>query len=132
MGRTGATPASPERQGRLRAAPLGLLLLGWGLGLGPLAHAVLAHGEPLLRDSAEHGWVRHSAPDPRGVPAPRGAAPTHRHSPGGLEHLQLALFATVVALAVPVLLRRTAPGTLLVWNAPVLPRWRLPEVPGAP
>jgi len=127
-----STLASPERQRRLRAAPLGLLLLGWGLGVGPLAHAVFAHGEPLLRDSADRGWVRHVSREHPEAPSRREAAPTHRHAPGVLEHLQLAVAATVVCLAVAVVLFRGWTAERKAWRAPVLRRWRHPAVPGAP
>ncbi len=111
---------------------MALLLLCWGLGLGPLAHAVLAHGEPVVRDSAERGWLQHTGSGHPAPPSRGDAAPAHRHAPGAPEHLQLAVSAAVVCLAVAVLLHRVwmpaAPG----WHAPVLARWWRPAVPGAP
>lgn len=134
MVRAGVTSmlASPERQRRQRAAPLALLLLGWGLGLGPLAHAVLAHGERLVRDSAEQGWLRHSGSGHPAQPARGDAVPSHRHAPGAPEHLQLAASATLVCLAVAVLLYRVWTLAAPAWRAPQLPRWWPPAVPGAP
>ncbi|MGO8971412.1 MAG: hypothetical protein ACLQDQ_17795 [Myxococcaceae bacterium] len=117
---------------RRSAAPLGLLLLGWALGAGPLAHAVLAHGEPLLHDDAERGWVGHVEPEHTQRPLPRETRPPHHHSPGGLEHLQLAFSAPLVCLLVAAVLLQARTRTLPVWPPPLLSRWRLPEVPGAP
>ncbi|MGO9830607.1 MAG: hypothetical protein ACLPJH_10740 [Myxococcaceae bacterium] len=124
-------PFSTERRRRLQTAPLGLLLLGWGLAVGPLAHAVLAHGEPLLHDSAEWGWVGHTAPEASHQPVQRDTAAPHRHAPGGLEHLQLALVTAFVCLPLSAVVRVLTP-TLPAWRAPLLARWWLPEVPGAP
>jgi hypothetical protein len=128
---TGTLPSS-ERQRRLHAAPVGLLLLGWGLGLGPLAHAVIAHGEPLLHESGDASWVQHADAKRPGEPPPREAAPAHHHAPGAIEHLQLAISAGAPLLTVAVVLLRVELAELITWQAPVLPRWRLPEVPGAP
>jgi hypothetical protein len=127
----GTLPSS-GRQRRLRAAPVGLLLLGWGLGLGPLAHAVLAHGDPLLQESGDASWVQHADATRAGETPTREAAPAHHHAPGALEHLQLAISASAPALTVAVVLLRVQLVELTAWRAPVLPRWRLPEVPGAP
>ncbi len=134
MGRAGVTSmlASPERQRRQRAAPLALLLLGWGLGLGPLAHAVLAHGEPRVRDSAEQSWLRHALSARPARPTRGDAAPTHRHAPGAPEHLQLAVSATAVCLAVALLLQRVWTLAAPAWRTPLLPRWWRPAVAGAP
>jgi len=126
-----STPSSTEQQRRLRAAPVGLLLLFWGLGLGPLAHAVIAHGEPLLHESGDGGWVQHASPAHR--PSRRDAAPaSHQHAPGALEHLQLAMASAPATLALVAVLLLLAVTGVAAWRAPVLPRWRLPEVPGAP
>ena len=123
---------TPERQRRILAAPLGLVLLGWGLGLGPLAHAVLAHGDPVVHDGGDPGWVAHSerpGRHPDGQPAsPSG----HRHAPGAPEHLRLAVLPSVVVLVVAVVLVAVDEAEVPGWEAPVLARWRLPEVPCGP
>jgi hypothetical protein len=128
-----STLPSTERHRRLRAAPLGLLLLGWGLGLGPLAHAVFAHGFLPLHDSGDAGWVQHADRGrDNGAAQHDGAPPPHRHAPGTLEHLQLAMSAAAVTLTVTAVLLQMERTELTAWRGPVLPRWRLPEVPGAP
>jgi len=125
-------PPTPEKKRRLRAAPLGLALLGWGLGLGPLAHAVLAHGDPVVRDSADPGWVAHAehAGRHRGglPPAPAG----HEHAPGAPEHLRLAVLPSAAVLVVAAVLVAVDVAPVRGWEAPVLPRWRLPEAPCGP
>jgi len=128
-----STPPPTERQHRLRAAPVGLLLLGWGLGVGPLAHAVLAHGEPLLHDSGDRGWVQHTEKERSRRSAQSEPAPSsHHHAPGALEHLQLAVSAGAVSLRVAAVFLLVAVVERIAWRAPLLSRWRLPEVPGAP
>jgi hypothetical protein len=114
----------------VRAAAVGLLLLGWGLGLGPLAHAALAHGEPLLHDGGDQAWV---APGD-GRPAPPAERETlpHHHAPGALEHLRLAITSAPVDLCVSARLLEVAPVERGTWRGPALRRCRRPEVPGAP
>jgi hypothetical protein len=122
-------PSSLERERRLKAAPFALVLLFWGLGLGPLAHAVFAHGEPVLHESGDSGWVQHTAGQRGALPSEAPLA--HHHSPGALEHLQLAIASatvTVRLVAVVVAVKVQAP---VARQAPALRRWQLPEVPGA-
>ena len=120
-----------EQRRRARSAPLALLLVTWGLMLGPLAHAVVAHGEPLLRSAADDGWLRHRpvAPDPSRAPdLPRG----HVHAPGVPDHFRLALIAAEApAMPAPVLLRvRWIPA--LLRSAPALTRRWAQEQPQGP
>jgi hypothetical protein len=125
---TGRSTLTQQR--RRQAAPLALLLLGWGLGAGPVMHAVVAHGDPVVHDGSARGWVDHA----EGVPqsAPRETLPTHRHAPGSLEHLQLAMLWAAVVLVVAAMLRRVQRTVVVAWRAPVLARWRFPEVPCGP
>jgi hypothetical protein len=92
-----------QQRRRAHSGPLGLLLAVWGLMLGPLAHAVVAHGEPLLRAAEDEGWIRHrpAVPDRSRAPElPRG----HAHAPGVPDHFRLALIATTApAIPAPVL-----------------------------
>ena len=88
---------SPTRrtlaQRRSDAAPLALVLAGWALAVAPIAHPLLAHGVPFLRDAADERWVQHES-DPHGQP--RGPQHGHSHAPGAPEHLQVpALAATL-------------------------------------
>jgi hypothetical protein len=101
------------------------------LGAGPLAHSVLAHGEPILQDGADRSWVAHAGWE-GGHQQPAPAVPQHRHAPGGLEHLQLALVSTLVCLSVAAVLRRVLSAAVASWQAPLLPQWWRPELPGAP
>jgi hypothetical protein len=78
-------------QRRSDAAPLALVLAGWVLAVAPLAHPLLAHGTPLLRQAADEGWVRHGAGDGR-TTGPATPA-EHHHAPGAPEHLQVPLLA---------------------------------------
>jgi hypothetical protein len=121
-------PPSTEQLQRARAAPLGLLLLGWGLGFGPVAHAVVAHGDPVLRDSGDTSWAQHT----RGSGGERSPVPTHRHAPGALEHLQLVIASVAVALVVAAFRLRVRSALEVAWRGPFLPRWWLPEVPCGP
>jgi len=122
---------NPEQRRRAQSAPLALLLAGWGLMLGPLAHAVVAHGEPLLRSPAEEGWIRHRPPsrDHSHAPElPRG----HAHAPGVPDHLRLALLASEgPVLPTPVLLRMRRPVPA-VRSAPALTRRWAQEQPQGP
>jgi len=111
---------------------LGLALLAWGLGVGPVAHAVLAHGAPLERESGDQSWVQHAVSKRGSLPTSREAPAPHHHAPGTLEHLQLAVSSVAVTLTVTVVLVAFAASQAAVWDAPALSRWRLPEVPGAP
>jgi hypothetical protein len=122
-------PSFLERERRLKGAPFALVLLVWGLGVGPLAHAVLAHGEPVLHASSDSGWVQHTAAG-RGT-LPSQAPSAHHHSPGALEHLQLAISATTVTLTVVAVAVAVRVQPSVAWRAPALRRWQLPEVPGA-
>lgn len=124
--------SSLERERRRKAAPAGLSLLLWGLGLGPLAHAVLAHGEPLLRETSDQGWVHHAGDERGQRPGDRRELPSHHHAPGALEHLQLAISEVAVTLSVPAVVLAVAMEELAAWRGPVLSRRRVPEVPGAP
>jgi hypothetical protein len=121
-----------ERERRLRTASLGLVLLAWGLGVGPVAHAVLAHGAPLERESGDQGWVQHAVSERGSLPTSRETPAPHHHAPGALEHLQLAAASVSVTLTVAVVLVAVAASQSAVWEAPALSRWRFPEVPGAP
>jgi hypothetical protein len=125
------TAQSTLQQRRARSAPLALLLAAWGLMLGPLAHAVVAHGEPMLRSAADDGWLRHrpAAPDRSRAPElPRG----HAHAPGVPDHFRLALLATEApAMPAPVLLR-VRQGPALPRSAPALTRRRAREQPQGP
>jgi hypothetical protein len=123
---------TPEKQRRIRAAPVGLLLLGWGLGLGPLAHAVVAHGDPVLRTGGEPGWVDHSARPSSRRRAPVELPPAHRHAPGAPEHLQLAMSPAPAMPAVALVVRRVELLREVGWQAPTLPRRRQPAVPCGP
>jgi hypothetical protein len=123
-------PSSAERERRLRAAPFGLLLLAWGLGVGPLAHAVLAHGSPLVHERGDQGWVQHAVAERERVP--REGPPAHHHAPGALEHLQLAVSSVALTLTVAAVVVVVAASQPVAWQSPALLRWRLPEVPGAP
>lgn len=125
-------PFSAERERRLRTAPVGLLLLAWGFGVGPLAHAVLSHGAPLVHESGDRGWVRHAVAEGPSAPASSETPAPHHHAPGTLEHLQLAVSSAVISLTLAVLLVAVTTSSSTVWPAPLLARWRLPEVPGAP
>jgi hypothetical protein len=124
---TGRSTLAHRRQ---QAAPVALMLLGWGLGAGPVMHAVVAHGDPVVNDGSARGWVGHSGSVP--LPAPPETPPGHHHAPGMLEHLQLAMLWAAVVLAVMAVLRRVQPAVAVAWRAPVLPRWRVPEVPCGP
>lgn len=125
-------PSTPEKQRRIRAAPLGLVLLGWGLGVGPLAHAVLAHGELVLHDGADPGWVAHAERAGRRGEMPPRAPTGHSHAPGAPEHLRLAVLPSAAVLVVAAALVAVEAARVPGWEAPVLARWRLPEVPCGP
>jgi hypothetical protein len=103
-------------QQRSDAGPLALLLASWVLAVAPVAHPLLAHGVPFLRDGADERWVHHGG-GPIGSSRPT-LPPDHHHAPGSPEHLQLPLLAAappvsfetvmVAARLPPPLLRRTA------------------------
>ena len=97
-----------------------------------MAHAVLAHGEPVLHESGDRGWVQHRDGERGRASIPSGAAPTHRHAPGTLEHLQLAMSAAALQLTVAAVVVAASVQASRDWRAPPRPRWWLPEVPGAP
>ena len=82
------TPA----QRRSDAAPLALMLAGWALAVAPVAHPLLAHGVPFLRDATDDRWVQHESD---GRQHPPGPQPWHGHShaPGAPEHLQISVLA---------------------------------------
>lgn len=82
-------------QRRSDAAPLALVLAGWVLAIAPLAHPLLAHGTPLLRQAADEGWVHHGGSEHR--PSAPATPVEHHHAPGAPEHLQLPLLAAAVA-----------------------------------
>ena len=85
---TRGTPA----QRRTEAAPLALLLAGWALAVAPVAHPLLAHGIPFLRQAADDGWIQHDGDrHPQRAPQP---AHGHSHAPGAPEHLQVPVLAT--------------------------------------
>ena len=103
-------PRRTPAQRRSDAAPLALVLAGWALAVAPVAHPLLAHGLPVLRDAADERWVQHGS-DRHHEPGPR---PWHGHShaPGAPEHLQ-----------VPVLVAASSPGFRTVMLAlPAPPR----------
>lgn len=126
------TPATtPEHRHRAHAAPLGLLLAAWGLMLGPLAHAVLAHGEPILRSSGDEGWLKHrpGAPDRDAAPElPRG----HAHAPGVPDHFRLALIASAAPTAPAPVVLRTRLDVPRVRSAPTPTRRWVQEQPQGP
>lgn len=82
---------STHAQCRSDAAPLALVVAGWVLAVAPVAHPLLAHGTPFLRQPADAGWVHHAerSPTPGGPVRPA----SHSHAPGAPEHLQVPLLA---------------------------------------
>ena len=110
---------------------MGLLLAVWGLMLGPVAHAVIAHGEPVLRSDVDEGWIRHRPVSPDSSPAPelpRG----HAHAPGVPDHFRLALVASEPPQMPDLVLVRARPPVLAVRVAPALARRWAQEQPQGP
>jgi hypothetical protein len=124
-------PGTPQQRDRARSAPLALLLAVWGLMLGPLGHAVIAHGEPILHSGSDEGWIGHRPATPDTSPAPerpRG----HAHAPGVPDHFRLALLASEPpGLPDLVLVRGRSPSPLLR-VAPTLARRWAQEQPQGP
>ena len=116
-------PSTPQQRDRARSAPMGLLLAVWGLMLGPVAHAVIAHGEPVLRSGVDEGWIRHRpvSPDSSRAPElPRG----HAHAPGVPDHFRLALVASEPPqMPEPVLVRARRPSPSVRAAPPLARRW---------
>ena len=124
-------PCTPQQRDRARSAPLALLLAVWGLMLGPLAHAVIAHGEPILRSGVDEGWIRHrpATPEPSHAPErPRG----HAHAPGVPDHFRLALVVSQLPGLPDLVLVRARPPSLIVRGAPTLARRWAQEQPQGP
>jgi len=121
---------SRHAQRRSEAAPVALVLAVWVLAIAPLAHPLLAHGAPFLRQSADEGWVHHrTSGHPPATPALPGE---HRHAPGAPEHLRLALLAAVAprVFETAVLAFRSLPPVAI--RAVTLPRRWTQEQPQAP
>ena len=117
-------------QRRSDAAPLALVLAGWELAVAPVAHPLLAHGVPFLRDAADARWVQHFGDGSHDRPGPR-ESPPHSHAPGAPEHLQLP----VLAAAGPTVLRTVVlalPAPRPPEGRPVFPRRWSREQPQAP
>jgi hypothetical protein len=99
--------------------------------LGPLAHAVVDHGEPALHSAEDEGWIRHrtGAPGlPRAPERPRG----HAHAPGVPDHFRLALIDTEApAVPAPVLVQVRHPA-VRARSAPTLGRRWVQEQPQGP
>ncbi|HET9155799.1 MAG TPA: hypothetical protein VFN91_03970 [Myxococcaceae bacterium] len=124
---------SPTRrtlaQRRSDAAPLALVLAGWALAVAPVAHPLLAHGVPFLRDAADERWVQHES-DPHGQP--RAPQRGHSHAPGAPEHLQVpALAAASSPVFRTVMLALAAPPQSERLSATLPRRWSR-EQPQAP
>src|SRR6516164_7113069 len=81
-------PRRTPAQRRSDAAPLALVV-------APVAHPLLAHGLPFLRDAADERWVQHGS-DRHHEPGPQ---PWHGHShaPGAPEHLQVPVLAAATS-----------------------------------
>ena len=105
-----------------------LLLVGWGLALGPLSHALIGHGVPFLSSAEDATWVRHgpkrSAPPAR----PQG----HRHAIDALDHFQLSIHPSAPPAAALLLVLRTESSREAGRPAPALDRRWSPAVPQGP
>ena len=86
-------PRASHAKRRSEAGPLALVVAGWVLAIAPVAHPLLAHGIPFLKDAADAGWVHHA--DERQNPARPALPASHQHAPGAPEHLQLPVLAAV-------------------------------------
>ena len=126
MSRARATPA----QRRSDAAPLALVVAGWVLALAPLAHPLLAHGTPFLRQTADAGWVNHA--DRQHAPTGPASPAAHQHAPGAPEHLQLPLLAAAPALPFQTVMRAVLPPPRGEHRPVSLPRRWSQEQPQAP
>jgi hypothetical protein len=116
-------------QRRTEAAPLALMIAGWALAVAPVAHPLLAHAVPFLRDGADERWVQHrSGHHPGGPPAPSG----HTHAPGAPEHLQLPLLAAAAPAAFRTVLLALRLPPSPAGAAVSLPRRWSEEQPQAP
>jgi hypothetical protein len=124
---------SPTRrtlaQRRSDAAPLALVLAGWALAVAPIAHPLLAHGVPFLRDAADERWVQHES-DPHGHP--RGPQHRHSHAPGAPEHLQVPALAAAPSPVFQTVMLALAALAQSERLAATLPRRWSREQPQAP
>jgi hypothetical protein len=113
---------------RMAAAPLALLLVGWGLAVEPLSHAVIGHGLPVLTGTSDATWVRHgpkrSAPPAR----PQG----HRHAVDALDHFQLSIQPSAPPVVAPLLVVRAESSREARKPAPARDRRWSPAVPQGP
>jgi len=123
-----ASPILAQR--RRDAAPFALVLMGWVLAVGPLAHQLLAHGAPFLQHPGDDGWVQHA--NERGSPRAPARPPAHHHAPGSPEHLQVPLLATAPVTALRAVLVATPAAPLPAWRPVTLPRRWTEEQPQAP
>jgi hypothetical protein len=97
-----------ERRDRREWGLVGLVVLGYGLGLAPLAHAALQHGELDAPDPSDNTWLGHGPGSPRGDGAPHSHS--HTHPAGSIEHLcSIAATASAAPAVAPV-------GWDLVWT----------------
>jgi hypothetical protein len=120
-------PASLAER-RKAAAPLALLLIGWGLALGPLLHALIGHGLPVLTTAADTTWVRHG-PERSGPPArPHG----HSHPVDSTDHFQLSIHPVVPPVTAPMLVVRAESSGEVPQQEPTLARRWSPAVPEGP
>jgi hypothetical protein len=120
-------PASLAQR-RLAATPLALLLVGWGLALGPLWHAVVGHGLPVLTSAEDSGWVHHG-PKRSGVPPrPQG----HAHAVDAPDHFQVPIHLAAPPAVAPLLVVRAESSQESVEPAPTLDRRWVPALPQGP
>ncbi|MGZ5957158.1 MAG: hypothetical protein ACXWLI_01955 [Myxococcaceae bacterium] len=123
-----ARPTHAQR--RSDAAPLALVLAGWVLAVAPVAHPLLAHGTPFLRQAADAGWVHHA--DGSRVPGEPVRPASHRHAPGAPEHLQVPLLAAVPPAAFLTVMRAVVSPPRGERRPVSLPRRWSEEQPQAP
>jgi len=121
---------SRHAQRRSEAAPVALVLAVWVLAIAPLAHPLLAHGAPFLRQSADEGWVHHrTSGHPPAAPALPGE---HRHAPGAPEHLKIPFLPAALVLVFRTVVRAFRSPPLAPARAVALPRRWSQEQPQAP
>ncbi len=121
---------STHAQHRSDAAPLALVVAGWVLAVAPVAHPLLAHGTPFLRQAADADWVHH----PDGSRTPAGPVPpaSHSHAPGAPEHLQVPLLAAAPPAAFLTVMRAVVSPPRGERRPISLPRRWSEEQPQAP
>lgn len=121
---------SSPAQRRSDAAPLALVVAGWVLAVGPVAHPLLAHGTPFLGEAADARWVHHA--DGSQSPTRPALPASHQHAPGSPEHLQLPLLAAAPPTVFLTVMRAVpAPAPAEHRPVPLPRRWR-EEQPQAP